>query len=63
MEGREAGTFALELVHMDHAERGPDIVFTFPWSSARSPFGMQGTDYTERAQPGRSPAPPATTAA
>ena len=45
IEGREGGTFALELVHMNHAERGPDIVFTFPWSSARNPFGMQGTDY------------------
>ena len=46
-EGREAGTFALELVHMAHAERGPDIVFTFPWSSAKGPFGLQGTDYTD----------------
>jgi arylsulfatase A-like enzyme len=45
IEGREGGTFALDLVHMNHAERGPDIVFTFPWSSARNPFGMQGTDY------------------
>jgi predicted AlkP superfamily pyrophosphatase or phosphodiesterase len=46
-EGREPGTFALELVHMAHAERGPDIVFTFPWSSARNPFGVQGTDYVD----------------
>lgn len=45
VQGREEGTFALELVHMDHAERGPDIVFTFPWSSAKNPFGLQGTDY------------------
>jgi arylsulfatase A-like enzyme len=46
-EGREPGTFALELVHMANAARGPDIVFTFPWSSARGPFGLQGTDYTD----------------
>ena len=45
VEGREPGTFTLELVHMAHAERGPDIVLTFPWSSARNIHGMQGTDY------------------
>jgi arylsulfatase A-like enzyme len=45
--GREPGTFALELVHMANAARGPDIVFTFPWSSARGPFGLRGTDYTD----------------
>jgi predicted AlkP superfamily pyrophosphatase or phosphodiesterase len=45
VEGREPGTFALELVHMAHPQRGPDIVFTFQWSSARGPFGLQGTDY------------------
>jgi arylsulfatase A-like enzyme len=46
-KGRQPGTFALELVHMANAARGPDIVFTFPWSSARGPFGLQGTDYTD----------------
>jgi predicted AlkP superfamily pyrophosphatase or phosphodiesterase len=46
-KGREPGTFALELVHMANAARGPDIVFTFPWSSTRGPFGLQGTDYTD----------------
>jgi arylsulfatase A-like enzyme len=45
VEGREPGTFSLELVHMAHAERGPDIVLTFPWSSARNTHGVQGTDY------------------
>jgi len=45
VEGREPGTFALELVHMTHAERGPDIALTFPWSSARNIHGVQGTDY------------------
>jgi hypothetical protein len=51
-EGREPGTFALELVHLAHAGRGPDIVLTFPWSSARSPFGLPGTDYTAAAKTG-----------
>jgi arylsulfatase A-like enzyme len=46
-KGREPGTFSLELVHMANAARGPDIVFTFPWSSARGPFGLQGNDYTD----------------
>jgi arylsulfatase A-like enzyme len=46
-KGREPGTFALELVHMANAARGPDVVFTFPWSSARGPFGLQGIDYTD----------------
>ena len=47
IEGVEPGTFALELIHLAHAERGPDIVVTFPWSSASNPFGVPGTDYTE----------------
>jgi predicted AlkP superfamily pyrophosphatase or phosphodiesterase len=50
--GREPGTFALEFVHLAHAGRGPDIVLTFPWSSARSPFGVPGTDYTAAAKTG-----------
>jgi hypothetical protein len=47
IQGREPGTFSLELVHMANAERGPDIVLTFPWTSARGPFGLPGTDYTD----------------
>ncbi len=47
VEGVEPGTFAIELIHLAHAERGPDIVVTFPWSSAQNPFGVPGTDYTE----------------
>jgi len=47
IEGREPGTFALELVRLAHPERGPDIVLTFPWSSAQGPFGLEGTDYTD----------------
>jgi arylsulfatase A-like enzyme len=91
VEGTEPGTFAIELIHLAHAERGarrrapfrasvtsaftrvfrramrahfrlaalaarfarqrgPDIVVTFPWSSAPGPHGVPGTDYTETAQ-------------
>jgi arylsulfatase A-like enzyme len=52
VEGREPGTFALELVHLAHAERGPDIVLTFPWSSAKNAFGVPGTDTTAAAATG-----------
>ena len=44
-EGHVAGTFALEFIHLGGNERSPDIVFTFPWSSARNRHGVQGTDY------------------
>jgi arylsulfatase A-like enzyme len=44
IEGREPGTFSLELIHLAQAERGPDIVLTFPWSSAKNPFGVPGQD-------------------
>ncbi|HYT56445.1 MAG TPA: alkaline phosphatase family protein [Verrucomicrobiae bacterium] len=40
------GTFSLDLIHMSHTERGPDIVLTFPWSSAKNAFGIQGANYT-----------------
>jgi Type I phosphodiesterase / nucleotide pyrophosphatase len=46
IEGIEPGTFSLELIHLAHAERGPDIVLTFPWTSAANPFGVPGTDMT-----------------
>jgi hypothetical protein len=52
VEGQISGTFALELVHLANAERGPDIVVTFPWSSAKSPTGVPGSDYTEAANTG-----------
>ena len=37
IEGVEPGTFALELIHLAHAERGPDIVVTFPSSIGVQP--------------------------
>ena len=44
-EGAVAGTFSLDYVHLGGHERSPDIVFTFPWSSARNRHGIPGTDY------------------
>ena len=38
------GTFSLELIHAVNAERGPDLLFTFPWTSAPNAFGVRGTD-------------------
>ena len=40
IEGSEPGTFSLQLVHLANSERGPDIVLTFPWTSAKGPFGL-----------------------
>ena len=37
-------TFALELIHVANAERGPDLLFTFPWTSRPNAFGVPGTD-------------------
>jgi hypothetical protein len=39
-----AGTFALELIHAADTERGPDLVVTFPWTSAANGHGVPGTD-------------------
>jgi hypothetical protein len=47
IQGREPGTFALELVHIANAERGPDIVLTLPWTSGSGPFGLPGADYID----------------
>jgi len=44
-EGVVPGTFALEFVHLGGHERSPDIVFTFPWSSAPNRYGVLGTEY------------------
>src|SRR5262245_12767021 len=38
------GTFSLELIHVANAERGPDLLFTFPWTSDANAFGVPGTD-------------------
>jgi arylsulfatase A-like enzyme len=46
VEGSEPGTFSTRLIHLDHDERGPDIVLTFPWSSAKNAYGVPGADFT-----------------
>lgn len=47
------GTFSLELINVTNAgtararngkEREPDLLFTFPWTSSSSVFGVRGTD-------------------
>jgi arylsulfatase A-like enzyme len=43
-QGQVAGTFSLGLIHLLNPTRGPDIVFTFPWSSAKNPHGVPGID-------------------
>jgi arylsulfatase A-like enzyme len=42
--GAAEGTFPLDLVHATHAAWGPDILFTFPWTSAANAHGVPGTD-------------------
>jgi arylsulfatase A-like enzyme len=43
-QGSAEGTFSLDLIHAAHGAWGPDILFTFPWTSARNAFGVPGTD-------------------
>ena len=42
--GAVEGTFSLELIHVANAARGPDLLFTFPWTSRPNAFGVPGTD-------------------
>jgi predicted AlkP superfamily pyrophosphatase or phosphodiesterase len=42
--GAAEGTLPLDLVHAAHAAWGPDVLFTFPWTSERNAFGVPGTD-------------------
>jgi arylsulfatase A-like enzyme len=55
-QGWVDGTFSLELIHLANDARGPDILFTFPWTSAKNGFGLAGTDLmdTTRATGARS---------
>jgi predicted AlkP superfamily pyrophosphatase or phosphodiesterase len=39
------GTFSLGLIREANPERGPDILFTLPWSSSANEFGVPGTHY------------------
>lgn len=38
------GTFSLDLIHLASAERGCDLLLTFPWSSDANAFGVPGRD-------------------
>jgi predicted AlkP superfamily pyrophosphatase or phosphodiesterase len=42
--GSLPGTFSTDLIHLDNAERGADIVVTFDWTSEKNVFGVPGTD-------------------
>ena len=41
------GTFSLELIREANPARGPDILFTLPWSSDVNSFGAAGKHYTD----------------
>jgi arylsulfatase A-like enzyme len=45
--GSVPGTFSLGLIRQANAARGPDILFTLPWSSAVNAFGVAGKHYTD----------------
>jgi arylsulfatase A-like enzyme len=53
-EGTVGGTFSLEYVHLGGHERSPDIVFTFPWSSAQNRHGVRGTEYAQVSGDGKT---------
>ena len=42
--GAVEGTVALEAVHLGNAERRPDLLVTFPWTSRENGFGVAGSD-------------------
>jgi len=45
--GWVTGTFSLALIRQANAERGPDILFTLPWTSAVNAFGVAGKHYID----------------
>jgi arylsulfatase A-like enzyme len=38
------GTFALEFIQVANAERSPDLLVTFPWTSKANAFAVPGSD-------------------
>jgi arylsulfatase A-like enzyme len=44
VHGAVEGTFSLELIHVAAGARSPDLLFTFPWTSASNGHGVPGTD-------------------
>jgi arylsulfatase A-like enzyme len=49
--GSVDGTFSLALINAYHADRAPDVLFTFPWTSARNAYGAHGTDVSNTTGP------------
>jgi arylsulfatase A-like enzyme len=47
--GWVSGTFSLDLIKQTNFHRGPDILFTLPWSSGVNAFGVAGKHSTEGA--------------
>ena len=45
--GTVPGTFSLGLIRQPNAARGPDILFTLPWSSAANSFGASGKHHID----------------
>jgi arylsulfatase A-like enzyme len=45
--GWVSGTFSLQLIKQTNFHRGPDILFTLPWSSATNAFGVPGKHYVD----------------
>lgn len=41
---RVDGAFPLAQINLANRDRGPDLLFTFPWTSRRGAFGVPGTD-------------------
>ncbi|HWZ58437.1 MAG TPA: alkaline phosphatase family protein, partial [Gemmatimonadaceae bacterium] len=44
VEGDVAGTVSLDVVHLQHPTRGPDLMVTFRWSADTSAYGVPGTE-------------------
>jgi arylsulfatase A-like enzyme len=42
--GAVEGTFSLDAIHLGNAERRPDLLVTFPWTSGDNAFGVAGSD-------------------
>jgi arylsulfatase A-like enzyme len=46
-QGWVSGTFSLQLIKQTNFDRGPDILFTLPWSSATNASGVAGKHYVD----------------
>ena len=46
-DGAVPGAFSLDVVHAANAERGADLLVTFPWTSQPNAFGVPGMDLAD----------------